>query len=331
MSLSICIATYERVSMLRKTLEALAVQTSLPEEIVVSDASAGTDTESYVEEFRQSHTNLTVRYYKSTRKALPWQRWWAFSHSKGDVILFMDDDILLAPGAVEELLNTYKRLESDKQEMPVAGLGFIISYENMIPGVRSKVSLRERWLKTASCRPGTVTAAGLTVSHLISKSPFPEKVDWLSGGAMSFRRDTIEAVGQLDGLISLYERGFGKGEDAVLSVSIRKYGNLYTIPGSFAFHQTAGGQITRANPGAGWKRSMWGTWGRAHTMRWIATDYHACRRKWFRLASLEFIRAVRVFLCAPWRMEGWARFVGNIYGTIKSLLLWNRIPSHPKS
>ena len=42
--------------------------------------------------------DIDLIHLKSEYKSLPWQRYNAYSHSQGDIILFIDDDILLEEG-----------------------------------------------------------------------------------------------------------------------------------------------------------------------------------------------------------------------------------------
>src|SRR4028119_2218952 len=122
LSISVCIATHERHRLLKTTLEALASQSRLPDEIVVSDSSSNKENEEVVRAFAQSRTSLAVKYVKSERSALPWQRWWAFSHSSGEIVLFVDDDVRLAPPALETLEATYRKGSCDSAcPRPIAG------------------------------------------------------------------------------------------------------------------------------------------------------------------------------------------------------------------
>jgi hypothetical protein len=76
---------------------------------------------------------------------------------------------------------------------------------------------------------------------------------------------------------------------------------------------------------------MTATWGRAHTMRWLASDPHAYLREWRRLAALEIGRALTDAARRPWRGDCWTRIAGAAAGIARSVVRWREIPSQPRS
>jgi GT2 family glycosyltransferase len=329
--LSICIATHERPTQLQTTLEALALQIPGPDEIVISDSSLSARGRLVVEAFQEAHSNLVVKYTPSLRHALPWQRWWAFQHSTGDTILFLDDDVRLLPGSIGELLRTYHELEIGDSRSPIAGIGFVERADGAVAPVRKTTSLRERWLRIASYPYGVITPGGLTVSLPPAGTAEVVEVEWLWGGAMSYPRSILEQIGLLDRLVDLYEAGLGKGEDSVLGAQARKFGKLYVIAKPAAIHLPTRSDIPRANAQQGWRRGLWGSWGRAQTMRWMASNPVAYRREWLRVAALELARSLINLMRTPWRIDSWTRLAGTLYGTGRSLYCWRAIPQQPKS
>jgi len=324
-TLSVCIATHERPQRLRKTLDALAAQVRRPNEIVVSDSSASRESEEVVSSFGQSHPLWTVKYVKSDRKALPWQRWWAFSHSLGEVVFFLDDDIHLEPLALEVLEDTWSNLANECHS--IAGVGFIIAWADGERVPRHRNSLAERWLGTSSERSGVVTAGGLAVSIDDLVSNFPLRVDRILGGAMSFRRHVLEAIGPLDHLATLYDRGLGRGEDVVLSCYARRHGSLYIITQPPALHPRYDNWHSSAPYSSdGWLLGLTATWGRAHTLRWTSTDRSAYKQAWTRIATLELARSIGGMLRRPHLRSRWKRLGGACYGIMKTICYWNRVP-----
>jgi glycosyltransferase involved in cell wall biosynthesis len=322
--IGVCIATHEREELLAATLEGVGGQTQPPAEVVVSDSSADEAVRLAVEGFSSRHPELRVRYVRSDRKSLPWQRWWAFSHSVGDIVLFLDDDVLLHPEALRILGEAYGKLSEAGRS--VGGIGFIMSWRDGGPTHRSPPSGRERWLGIVDADPGSVTRGGLTTSLAGLTGTGPQAVETLWGGAMSYRREVLERVGCLKNLVSLYEAGVGRGEDAVLSSYARKHGGpLYALPDELAYHPREGRGAT-PYPKGGWRMGMAHTWGRAHTMRWIATASEDYRRDWGRIAALELARAASATAVSPLDGKRWKRLVGACWGIGKALIGWKRIP-----
>ncbi|HYK43504.1 MAG TPA: glycosyltransferase, partial [Thermoanaerobaculia bacterium] len=156
MTLSVCIATHERSRLLAATLEALSRQSRPPDEIVVSDSSDSGDARNVVAAFSTRHPGLSIRHVPSSRKALPWQRWWAFKHSGGAVILFLDDDVTLSSLAVEALERLYTDCKANPKTR-IAGAGFWIAFEDGTRTDRRPGSLKERWLGTSRLPSGSIT------------------------------------------------------------------------------------------------------------------------------------------------------------------------------
>lgn len=323
-TIGVCIATHEREEILAATLDGVACQTQPPAEVVVSDSSAGEAARLTVEGFSSRHPEIRVRYVRSDRKSLPWQRWWAFSHSGGDIVLFLDDDILLHPQALRTLAQAYRELSAKGR--PVGGIGFTISWTGEDRADRSRPSRREKWLRIVNADPGSVTAGGLTTNLAGLSGIGPQAVEVLSGGAMSYHREVLERVGCLKNLVSLYEAGVGRGEDAVLSSYARRLGGpLYALPDALAFHPREARGTTPYASG-GWRMGMAHTWGRAHTMRWIATTSEEYRRDWSRIAALELARAASATVVSPLDGKRWKRLGGACWGIGKALIDWKRIP-----
>lgn len=326
-SISVCIATHQRPRLLAATLEALGRQTRLPDEVIVSDSSSPIS-EDVVTAFSSSRPAVPIKHVPSSRKALPWQRWWAFKHSCSEVILFLDDDVTLAPVALESLERAYSVLGANANRR-IAGIGFLLFDEKGDPPKRDSSSLRERWLRMAHLSSGSFTAGGLTVSFGGLNGQMPIEVDVLPGGAMSFRREALAAV-PLDNLVSLYEAGIGRGEDAVLCFYARRLGKLFMLTEPFAVHPSEETGVAAPYAKEGWRLGLTQTLGRAHTMRWMAADSSAFKKDWWRYVTLELARCGAALLRRPWQRRHWSRLGGACYGIWCSLVRWNEIPRSAK-
>src|SRR5437016_13185121 len=141
---SVCVATHERPHVLPRALAGLAAQERAADEIVISDSSRVRDAESLVRSFALQHPSLLISYLRAERNALPWQRWFSFCRTSGDIVLFLDDDVWLAPAALRLLEQAYERLDSESR--PPAGVGFLQTYDDGPRPPRDPAALRERWL-----------------------------------------------------------------------------------------------------------------------------------------------------------------------------------------
>jgi GT2 family glycosyltransferase len=331
-SCSVCIPTYRRPRELAMCLDALARQTEPPNEIVVSDAGGDAETPHVVRACGGEGRPWTVRHCPTPRSGLPWQRWWAYQHSHGtaeSLVFFLDDDVRLAPDALASIRAAYLR------QPDLAGVGFAITFGSGRASSASDIhtltpapTLRERWLGITGARPGTITAGGLTI---IQPAPGFDRqaidVDWLSGGAMSFRRSVLDAIGPLDRLYELYDERIGVAEDSILCSRARRHGRLLLIVGPYAWHPPIEHATRTESPTDGYLKGLLETWGRAHVVRWLATDRRASGRAWARLASLELARAAKAAVRHPLAASRWQRIAGDLVGIQRTIRRWDRIPA----
>jgi glucosyl-dolichyl phosphate glucuronosyltransferase len=99
--ISVIIATKNRTDDLRCTLEGLIVQTRRPDEIIVVDQSS-------IPSFDPASVPITVTYiYAPHISGAAVARNVAMDRAAGDIWLFLDDDVILEPEYVEEIMLAY--------------------------------------------------------------------------------------------------------------------------------------------------------------------------------------------------------------------------------
>jgi GT2 family glycosyltransferase len=323
-SIAVCIATYERAVLLSRTLAAIAGQTRTPDELVVADASRNSDAEALLADLRRRLPRTRIVTIQPRTRALPELRWLGFGQTAAEIILFLDDDVQLAAGALATLEAVYTQA-AEWAERP-AGVGLSKWFADGACPTRDRTSWRERWLGTTVYDSGRMTDGGLTVSHAGLPTTGAAVVDHLWGGAMSYRRDVLLQVGPLDGLIELYRRGLGRGEDVVLSRCAAPFGPLILVLDPLALHpREIASELTPYARG-GWRLGLTATWGRAHTLRWVARERGAFRRDWARLAGLELARSGAAIARRPWARNSWQRLAGAVAGIVGAAVWWRRIP-----
>ncbi len=333
-SIGVYIATYERVGLLRSTLDALARQSRRPDEIVVADSSRSPGARLAFEAFAASVPELATRYVASPCRALPRLRWLASREGTADIVLFLDDDVCLAPSALAVLERAYDTL-GRRPEGPPAGIGFVKTWDDGSQPRREATTWRERWLGTNRSPSGRLTRGGLSVSlagvTANGTGAGIARVEHLWGGAMSFRREVLTRVGFLDRLAELYRLGIGRGEDVVLSRYAGEHGDLFLLIDPLALHRKEAPAEATPYASAGWRLGLTATWGRAHTLRWVAADRAAYRADWARLATLELARSVLAIARRPVSPRGWQRLGGATVGIARSLVNWQSIPASARS
>ena len=99
--ISVCIATWKRANKLREIMELLENQSIANEEyeIIVVDSNSPDNTEEVVLQFQLKYSNVT--YVKDASNILASKRNVGVAKSKGDIIVFMDDDVYPSYGFIE--------------------------------------------------------------------------------------------------------------------------------------------------------------------------------------------------------------------------------------
>src|SRR5262249_51359692 len=85
------------------------------------------------------------------------------------------------------------------------------------------------------------------------------------------------------------------------------------------------------SPQDGYQKGLLETWGRAHTLRWLASDLASYPVAWARVASLELARSLKAAMRQPTQLSRWKRIAGGLVGIERTIRQWNRIPAHPGS
>ena len=194
--MSVCIVTYERRDFLRRCLASLAAHLTDDIEVVVVDASQS-DASDIVNEVRPSAV------YVHDRSVAGWMtraRNVALRHTHGDVISFLDDDVVISPGWQAAVLDAF----ADPSVEAVAG-------------------------RTRNGQPGEETY-DLPVGRLLSDGSLTEgfasipsgviEVDHGIGANMSFRRSVLARLG---GFRDDYP-GTAMREDTDIYLRIRRLG-----------------------------------------------------------------------------------------------------------
>ena len=199
--ISVIIPTYGRENILCETiksvyarLQAIASQTCY--EIIVVDQTK--QHSSYVNNFiRKCQNEGVIKYIVEDFANLPNARNVGVKNSSGDIVVFLDDDVILHENFFENILNRY----SDKSIMSVVGLPILKNEngENILLESQSRMkSIARTILKALFCRKKSwvISKCGLQIcSDAKSKAGL---VDAGRGCCMSFRREVFDIVGLFD-------------------------------------------------------------------------------------------------------------------------------------
>jgi GT2 family glycosyltransferase len=230
---SVVICTYRRPGSLADLLASLDRQTLAPLDVIIVDASPDHEAEVTQQALRSWKSAPSLHYVQVTGagRGLTRQRNLGLRLASGDLVLFLDDDVVLEPECVDEMERAHRAHGS-----AVAGVG-CHSTSHFAPAPLLW-RLRRALRIVPSLQPGRYWRSGVSVPWTFER-PRGTAVegDWLPGCAMMWRADVLGAV-RFDEEME----GYSQGEDLDFSLRARQMGRLMMLstPRLDHRHQAAG-------------------------------------------------------------------------------------------
>ncbi len=222
MKISFIIPTIDRSQELQRLLQSFLKQTRQPDEIIVVEQGTGT-----AEKMIADFADLQINYFKVDFKSLTKARNFALKKTSGEIISFLDDDIVLEPNYVEKLVEFF---DKHPQALGVQGL-----ITNFAEGHRQKVGgsklvykiyniFAKIFLLNNSSDKNKLLISGR--NQYASQVASLENCQWLSGIG-NYRRQVFSEFAFDENL-----QGYALGEDKLFSYPIfEKYPHsLYLDP-----------------------------------------------------------------------------------------------------
>lgn len=218
---SIVICTLHNLEGLEKCITSITQQTLKPNEIIIVHGDIDGEMEESIT--KRIHpvlqSNLITLKYLKTIRSLVMQRNIGIDNAGGDVIVFLDDDVVLERDYFYYLLKVYQSKWSEN----LGGVQGII-----IENLRTKPWQPEEIMRKIFLLNSVTGNGRLQPSVHPSFSSNPKeikKVDIFSGCMMSFRRDIL-----LKNRFDINFREFWVLDDVELSYRISRKYNLYQTP-----------------------------------------------------------------------------------------------------
>lgn len=230
MEISIIISTYNRAIELKDTLESLILQTKLPKEVIIIDDSTNNEIENLIKDISKKFENIIPLEYlhNSGEKSLTIARNIGVRYSSGDIILFLDDDVILEGNYIEEILNVYK---NGKNINGVQGYIHLQYYEHLLINKPKIFFLNHFEVNRCRLLPSTQNTYPYILTKIIT-------CQWLSGSNQSYRREIVQEFKFDENL-----KRYASKEDMDFSYRVhKKYpGTLYMTPHARLIHKTSSG------------------------------------------------------------------------------------------
>ncbi len=220
LTLSLIIPTKDRERILRQTLVTVFLQTRRPDELLIVDDGRmdGGDLCTWVE----AH-GIPCVYLRKETPGLVASRNLGVRSASGDIVLFLDDDVLLEPGYIAALVALFEQ-DADGSVGGATG-ALAIDYK---PGVRAFL----RFFLLDGNRPGAVLPSGSGVLVRQGEIHAPVPVQWLSGCNMAYRREVFDTF-QFDQRLG---PSYGWSDDLDLSHRVGQVWTLMATPEARLVH-----------------------------------------------------------------------------------------------
>lgn len=223
---SIIIPTYNRFRELQDCIHSIINQTVKPYELIIVDD--GNLSEPPLEKECKA-AGIRYIYHKKDTPGLTESRNAGIKLANGNIIFFLDDDVVLFPDYIEEILKVY---EADKTNTVGGVGGAIANCKPLNLGQRTKRMIDVLFL-LSGFREGKVLPSGYCTSFGTTNFPIKkiQEVDFLSGGVMSYRMEIFQEFSFTDKY-----RNYGYGEDKDFSFRVSKKYKLFFNPKAKILH-----------------------------------------------------------------------------------------------
>lgn len=218
--ISVIICTYNRDKYIYNVLESIAQGSLQPEfyEIVLVDNNCTDNTHTEVERFCNDFPKVNLRYCIEKSQGLSYARNRGIKESKGDILIYVDDDATVNP----EYLETYQNWFISHPEIDAAGGPIIPRYET---------GNEPRWM--------TYFIKRLLTGYLYfgkKAGPFPGE-NFPGGGNAAYRSIVFEKVGPYNVELGRNGNNLGSGEEKDIFNKMKLQGMQFSyLPNAILYH-----------------------------------------------------------------------------------------------
>lgn len=322
---SLIICTYQRPKAILVLLESVLKQTLLPDEIIIVDGSVDDATESSISPMLASLPIVYTRVLPDQR-GLTRQRnvGVGMTDSSSEVLVFLDDDVVLEPDFLQQLLYTFDDPEIIGSDSLIVNECYWKPIQGKVPwlsividGYYLPLSLRDKVRKILGLypidlQPGLIPLYG----HGNSSLPPTGKsyaVEHIMGGITAYRKKIFDYIS-----FSTYFEGYGLYEDFDFSVRAREFGKLVTNTAArLEHHHEAAGRPNTYKYGKMVVRNGYYVWRLKHPKPGALNIV-----KWHCITLLlAFLRLLNsITLHKQTRREAWGDFAGRMVAWGKLVL-----------
>ena len=222
--ISVIICTYNREKYIYNVLKSLALGTMEADayEIILVDNNCTDNTRQEVDHFCNVFPQVNLRYFVETNQGLSHARNRGIKESKGDILVYVDDDATVNP----DYLRTYADWFASHPETDAAGGPIIPHYET---------GSEPRWM--------TYFIKRLLTGYLYfgnKPGPFPGE-NYPGGGNAAYRSRVFEKVGLYNVELGRNGDSLGGGEEKDIFDKMKREGMQFIyLPQAILYHSIPG-------------------------------------------------------------------------------------------
>ncbi len=312
MTASVIIATRNRAIPLRDCLHSLRKQTHLPKEIIIVDSSEDDATCKVV----RSEASLPLVYIHTPKPSAAIQRNIGAREAAGDIVIFLDDDVVLEPSVIAEILAVF----GSDPDGAIGGVGgFVVNqhYTELSPLNRALLTLCIGRLSKLPA--GKVVGPGVNFWAAEGVGELQE-VEWLPTTCAAYRKDVFFKVGFPESFL-----GYALAEDLYLSAAVARRYKLVVATKARLYHKDLGKKTHKS----------WAQVGEMAVLNRHAVMVHVLERKSFihylQLFLYEFVYQTLASLHGSREPGRWRRLCAGLWGKSRGLvkIALGRSPHHP--
>jgi glycosyltransferase involved in cell wall biosynthesis len=221
MDVSIIIPTYNRSNELKDTLESLLIQSSLPSEVIIVDDSDNNIIEQFILEKTPLflEKRITLKYIRNFRqKSLTISRNTGVDSANGDIILFLDDDVILKRNYLSEILLVFRNMPQ-----AIGVQGFICNFPR-ISGMKNAINIL-LYMGHQEKNRARVLPSGANTYPSKPEAIIP--CEWLSGSNHALKKEIFQEF-RYDENLKRYS--FKEDVDLTFRIYKRYPHSLYMTP-----------------------------------------------------------------------------------------------------
>ena len=231
MNYSIIVPTCNRQTDLARLIDSILKQTLLPAEVVIIDQSDSDDTKKYVDSLaNQALSNIIFIYIYQDEKSSAAARNKGIDIARGEIVSFLDDDVVLFENYYEKILYCFTNDEK------LGGVSGNIIVENKLHDWKAKFRkiLYKVFLIDNFNGKMTFSGFGYPLHSFEGENESPMQVEMLSGCNMNFRKEFLK-----NDKFDEWFTGYSYREDAEISYRISQKTVLNMIPEAKLYHNNS--------------------------------------------------------------------------------------------